>query len=81
MASGLWPLLVLFIVVCVLGTIGYIVYMIVDDVQKQTKQKMEKKNIRVSREGMKVGVKQVSSEQVSDSTQKCELFLYQSPQV
>lgn len=62
-------LVVLFVVICAACAIGFIAYSIANDVAAKTKEKMEKKNIKVSRDGLKVGLKQVSSEQVSDSTQ------------
>jgi anionic cell wall polymer biosynthesis LytR-Cps2A-Psr (LCP) family protein len=62
-------LIVLFIVICVACAIGFIAYSIATDVAAKTQEKMEKKNIKVSRDGLKVGLKEVSSEQVSDSTQ------------
>jgi flagellar basal body-associated protein FliL len=62
-------LLILLVILLVVAAIGYVVYMIVMDISSQTKMKMEKKNINFSRDGMKVGVKHISAEQVSDSTQ------------
>ena len=61
-------LVVLFIVILVVCAVGYVVYSIANDVAAKTREKMEKKNIKVSRDGLKVGLKQVSSEQVTDST-------------
>jgi hypothetical protein len=62
-------LFVLFIAICAACAVGYVVYSIANDVAAKTQEKMEKKNIKVSRDGLKVSLKQVSSEQVSDSTQ------------
>jgi uncharacterized protein (UPF0333 family) len=62
-------LVVLFIVILVVCAVGYVAYSIANDVAAKTQEKMEKKNIKVSRDGLKVGLKQVSSEQVTDSTQ------------
>lgn len=62
-------LLVLFIVIGAACAVGYVAYSIANDVAAKTQEKMEKKNIKVSRDGLKVSLKQVSSEQVSDSTQ------------
>lgn len=62
-------LLVLLVVICIACFVGYVAYSIANDVAAKTQEKMEKKNIKVSRDGLKVGMKQVSSEQVSDSTQ------------
>lgn len=62
-------LFVLFIVICAVCAVGYVAYSIANDVAAKTQEKMEKKNIKVSRDGLKVGLKQVTSEQVSDSTQ------------
>lgn len=62
-------LFVLFIVIGAACAVGYVAYSIANDVAAKTQEKMEKKNIKVSRDGLKVSLKQVSSEQVSDSTQ------------
>ena len=63
-------LFITFVVLSVFAVIAYMVYMVLVDVQKKTKEKMERKNISMGRGGMKVGVKEVSAEQVTDSTQK-----------
>lgn len=62
-------LIVLFIVILLACAVGYVAYSIANDVAAKTQEKMEKKNIKVSKDGLKVGLKQVSAEQVSDSTQ------------
>ena len=68
-AGNLIPLLVLFILVAAAAFVGFIVYSIVNDVSDKTAKKMEKKNINFSKSGMKVGIKEVSTEDISDSTQ------------
>ena len=68
--SDLLPLLILLIVLLVLGAIGFIVYSVVQDIANKTEQKMEKKNIRLSKGGMKVGVKDVTTEKYEEGTQK-----------
>jgi hypothetical protein len=62
-------LIVFFVVLCVLAGIAFVVYSIVNDVTNTTKEKMEKKNISFSKEGMQVKVKHRSAEQESDATQ------------
>ena len=62
-------LIVFFVVLCVLAGIAFVVYTIVTDVTKTTKQKMEKKNILFSREGMQVKMKHRTAEQESDDAQ------------
>lgn len=63
------PLIILFIVIAILAAIGFVAYSIAHDVGKQTRQKLERKNVSFSRDGMKVGVKEVSIEQQEDKTQ------------
>ena len=46
------------------------VYSIVNEVTNTTKQKMEKKNISFSKEGMQVKMKHRTAEQESDAAQK-----------
>ena len=62
-------LIVFFVVLCVLAGIAFVVYTIVMDVTNTTKQKMEKKNISFSKEGMQVKMKPRTAEQESDSAQ------------
>jgi hypothetical protein len=68
-ASNLVPLLVLFVLVAVAAFIGFIAYTVANDVSDKAAKRMEKKNIKFSKEGMNIGVKQVSTEDVADSTQ------------
>jgi hypothetical protein len=67
--KDLLGLFVLFVVICIACVVGYVAYSIANEVAAKTQEKMEKKNIKVSRDGLKVGLKQVSSDQVADSTQ------------
>jgi beta-lactam-binding protein with PASTA domain len=70
MAKGsILSLILLFVFVGVLCAIGFVVYSIAQDVSNQTKKKMEKKNITLSKEGMKVGVKEKSIEEQTDDAQ------------
>jgi beta-lactam-binding protein with PASTA domain len=68
-ASNLVPLLVLFILVVLAAVIGFIAYSVANDVSDKAAKRMEKKNIKFSKEGMRVGVKEISTEDVADSTQ------------
>ena len=55
------PVLSLILLVTVLGFfgfVGYIAYSIAQDVASKAAKKMEDKNIRFSKEGMKVGVRE-----------------------
>ena len=73
-SGSLMPLIVLVIVGAILAAVGYAVYTIANDVSAQTKKKMEKKNISFSRDGMKVGVKEVTREQQEDGAQRYGIF-------
>lgn len=68
--GSLVPLIVTFILLAIVGAVGYVAYSIAVDVADKTSQKMEKKNMSFSKDGLKVGVKEVSAEQVGDSAQK-----------
>ena len=70
MAKGnIFSLILLFLVVGVLCAVGFVAYSIAHDVGHQTKKKMEKRNISLSKEGMKVGVKEKTAEQQTDDAQ------------
>ncbi|CZT49949.1 uncharacterized protein RSE6_10856 [Rhynchosporium secalis] len=67
--SKLLPLFILFIVLGGLAFVGYHVYLIVCNVQIATNEKMEKKNVVFTKDGMKVGVKELRNENYVDTTQ------------
>ncbi len=68
--SNLIPLIILVIVLAVLAVVGFVVYSIVTEVSNTTRQKLERKNVSFSKEGMKVGVKHVSQEEQEDAAQR-----------
>lgn len=62
--------LIVFLVVLVgFAGIGFVVYSIVNDLSDKAKQKMEKKNIAFSKDGLKVHMKERTAEQESDDAQ------------
>ncbi len=63
------PLLILLTVLLVFGCVGYVVYTIATDVADKTSQKMQKKNVVVTKDGMKVGLKEMREESYVDHTQ------------
>lgn len=67
------PLVITVVLLAVIAVIGFIAYSIARDVADKTSKKMEKKNMSFTRDGLKVGVKEVSAEQVGDSTQRYEI--------
>lgn len=69
-ASSLVPLIILFIVIVVAAAIGFVVYQIANEVADKTAKKMEKHNVSFGPEGVKVGVKNLTAEEVGDSTQR-----------
>jgi len=64
------PLLTLLTVLLVFGFIGYVVYTIANDIADTTSKKMQKKNVVVTKDGMKVGVRGVREESYVDNTQR-----------
>lgn len=74
MAHPLIPLLILFIVICVAGFVGYVVYSIANDIADKTAKKMDKHNVSFGKEGMKIGVKQVKDEDYVAQTQRLVRF-------
>lgn len=70
MASSLIPLILLVLVLCVLGVVGFVAYSIAQGVGQTTREKMEKKNMVFGKDGMKVGVKEVSDEDLRDQSQR-----------
>ena len=68
--SKLVPLLVLFVLLAVAAFIGYAAYTIATDIADKTSKKMEKKNVSFGKEGMKIGVKEIKTENYVDQTQR-----------
>ncbi|ERF69770.1 hypothetical protein EPUS_07026 [Endocarpon pusillum Z07020] len=77
-ASNLVPLLVLVVLIAIAAFIGFIAYSVANDVSDKAAKRMEKKNIKFSKEGMSVGVKQLSTEDISDSTQSALMKVWNS---
>ncbi|KAI9676865.1 MAG: hypothetical protein M1817_006704 [Caeruleum heppii] len=67
--SKVIPLIILFLVVGALSFVGYQVYTVVNNIADSTNKKLEKKNVTFSKDGMKVGVKEVKTESYVDKTQ------------
>jgi len=63
------PLLILLLLVGGLGWVGYQVYLSVTKIQQTASQKMGSKNVVFTKDGLKVGVKQVREENYVDATQ------------
>ncbi|KAJ5943916.1 hypothetical protein N7516_004084 [Penicillium verrucosum] len=68
-ARSILPLILLLVFVGILAAVGFVVYSIVQDVGKNTREKMERKNIAFTRDGMKVQVREVKDEAYKDQTQ------------
>lgn len=62
--------ILLLVAVAILAVVGFVAYSIAHDVGHKTRQKLEKKHVSFSRDGMKVGVKEVTVEQQEDATQR-----------
>jgi hypothetical protein len=64
------PLFLLFVFIGILAFIGFLVYSTVINITTQTKKKMAKKHVTVSRVGMTVGVKELNDEDYKDRNQR-----------
>ncbi|KAH8423908.1 uncharacterized protein LDX57_001660 [Aspergillus melleus] len=69
MGARIIPLIILIVVVSVIAVIGYIAWSIAQEVTRTTRSKMEKKNVVWTRDGMKVGVKELKDEEYKDRSQ------------
>ncbi|KAL4800444.1 hypothetical protein BDV19DRAFT_384265 [Aspergillus venezuelensis] len=65
----LLPLIILFVVIVVLVAIGFIAYSIIQEVSNKTRNKMEQRNVMFTKDGMKVGVREVNEEEYVDRSQ------------
>lgn len=68
--QSLIPLFILLVTIIIFSVIAYIAYSIVQEVGKNTRSKMEKKNVMFTRDGVKVGVKELTEEDYVDRSQR-----------
>jgi len=69
-AANLVPLAILFAVVGGIAWVGYQIFLYSSELADRGVKKMEKKNVVVTKDGARVGVKEVSAEAYADKTQK-----------
>ena len=67
--SKILPLIVLCGVLAIFGFVGYHVYRTANKIADKTSEKLEKKHVLCTRDGMKVRVKEVHTERYVDQTQ------------
>lgn len=63
------PLVILFIFLGALGFIGYHIYLSAAKIQETATERMGKKNVVFTKDGVRVGVKEIENEQYVDKTQ------------
>lgn len=68
--ANLLPLVILFAVVGGLGWVGYQIFLYSNELAERGVKKMEKKNVVFTKDGARVGVKEVTAEEYADKTQK-----------
>ncbi|KAJ8063620.1 hypothetical protein OCU04_007489 [Sclerotinia nivalis] len=67
--SKLLPLLIFLIVLGAFAFIGYHIYLVTQQVSKSASDKMASKNVSFTKDGVKVGVKEMKNESYVDRTQ------------
>ncbi|KAI9825308.1 MAG: hypothetical protein M1819_000554 [Sarea resinae] len=70
MAHKLIPLILLFLTLVVISFVGYAVYITYTGIAEKTSEKMERKNFVITKDGVKVQVKNVKNEDYVGGTQK-----------
>ncbi|KAF2876720.1 hypothetical protein BDV95DRAFT_651027 [Massariosphaeria phaeospora] len=68
--GNLVPLVVLFLFVAGAGWVGYQIYLYSNELAERGVRKMEKKNVVFTKDGARVGVKEVRAEDYTDKTQR-----------
>lgn len=68
--SNLLPVFVLLLFVLAAAGVGYAVYSVAASVADTTSKKMERKHVVLTKEGMRVGVREVAREGYVDRTQR-----------
>lgn len=74
--TRLLPLLLLLILLSIIGFIAYATYTVATAVKTQTEKRMEKKHVVMTKDGMRVGVKEVGREGYVDRTQRYVVFFF-----
>ncbi|KAE8448261.1 hypothetical protein EG329_009692 [Mollisiaceae sp. DMI_Dod_QoI] len=67
--SKLLPLVILFVVLAGFAFVGYHLYLTFQKISSTTSEKMQSKNVVFTKDGMKVGVKELKTEHYVDRTQ------------
>ncbi|KPM40202.1 hypothetical protein AK830_g6370 [Neonectria ditissima] len=67
--SQVLPLLIVLAILAVGGWVGYQVYLSVAKIQETASERMGKKNVVFTKDGLRVGVKQMENENYVDATQ------------
>ena len=67
--SKLAPLIILLFVVAIFAFVGYHLYLTAQKISSATSDKMQSKNVVLTKDGLKVGVKEVRTESYVDTTQ------------
>lgn len=68
--SQLLPLVIFFAVIAGAAWVGYQIYLSVTQMKGNVSQRMGKKNLVLTKDGMRVGVKHVGNEREVDATQR-----------
>ena len=68
------PLVLLFIGLTIAAFIGYVAYKIATDIAAKTSEKMEQKHVSFGKDGMKIGIKEIKTENYVDQTQRYDPF-------
>jgi hypothetical protein len=67
--SKLLPLIILFVVLGAFAFVGYHLYLTFQKISDKTSEKMQSKNVVFTKDGLKVGVKEMKTENYVDKTQ------------
>ncbi|KAH7157206.1 hypothetical protein EDB81DRAFT_789141 [Dactylonectria macrodidyma] len=67
--SQVLPLLIFFVIIGAGSWVGYQVYLSAAKIQETASERMGKKNVVFTKDGMRVGVKQMKNENYVDATQ------------
>ncbi|KAI4171868.1 MAG: hypothetical protein LQ343_003945 [Gyalolechia ehrenbergii] len=69
-SSSLLPLAILLLLLTLLALVGFAAYGIATSVADQTRGKMERRHVSFTKDGMKVGVREMGAEKQRDRTQR-----------
>jgi hypothetical protein len=74
--NSVFPLVILAIVVVFAAIVGFVIFTIVQEIANKAHETMAKKHVMVTKDGVRVHVKEIKDEDYRDKSQRCGQYLF-----